>query len=277
MDKLVEIPLDDLIALREKYRLRLADQGLGFFVLNNYIKWLQQDPNMGNFHTYSLNGDWSDGTFVTINHNQIFGDTLNEDKSRLTKSLCLLDLDPKKHYRYNYKEPVRPAVWDFIKQRSLKTGLEWKFLWYYLTPECGAKVVVPELPKGFVAGLLTEKDISAVNSSWPFHFDDSIKRLQCLHKYNIQMGIYTESGELAGFSLRYEFGALAVLHVNEPFRKRGLGTYLVKAMSKKIGECGEYTTSGIEEGNVASIGLFESIGFKKNGFLYYLEILPSNE
>lgn len=66
MDKLVEIPLDDLIALREKYLLRLADQGLGFFILNNYIKWLQQDPNVVNFHAYSLNGDWSDGTFVTI-------------------------------------------------------------------------------------------------------------------------------------------------------------------------------------------------------------------
>lgn len=87
--------------------------------------------------------------------------------------------------------------------------------------------------------------------------------------------MFTKSINL--FYIRYEYGALAVLHVNEPFRKRGLGTYLVKAMSKKIGECGEYTTSGIEEGNAASIGLFESIGFKKNGFIYYLEILPSNE
>lgn len=66
MDKLVEIPLEGLIVLCEMYKRNWPEQEIGFYILTNFIKWLEKKLFLENFHAYSLNGDWSDGTFVIV-------------------------------------------------------------------------------------------------------------------------------------------------------------------------------------------------------------------
>ncbi|CAD7087511.1 unnamed protein product [Hermetia illucens] len=275
MDKLVEIPLEGLIVLREMYKRNWPEQEIGFYILTNFIKWLEKKLFLENFHAYSLNGDWSDGTFVIVYLTKICGYTLNKDKTRLTAALCLLNLDRTNHYRYFYTESIQSAVWSFIKQKELNTGIEWKFIWYHLTPERGSKIIVPSLPEGFTAGTVNEDALLEIKEAWPFHYPKCIDRLKWLIRYNENVGIYTESGELAAWALRYEFGGLAMLHVKDNFRRLGLGTYMVNAMSKKIADLGEHTCCTIKEGNEVSARIFESSGYERNDFMYYIEILPS--
>ncbi|CAD7087510.1 unnamed protein product [Hermetia illucens] len=276
MDKLVEIPLQGLIDLREIYKREWPKEDIGFYVLTNFINWLEKKLFVENFHAYSLNGDYSDGTFVILYMTKLFGHTLNKDTSRLRRALCLLDLDGTSYYRYYYNDQDRSAVWSFIKEKQIVTRNEWEFIWYYLTPEIGSKIIVPPLPKGFVAETIREVDLPEVNEAWLFRYPKSIDRLKWLIRYNENIGLYTESGELAAWVLRYEFGAVAMLHVKDDFRRQGLGMYLAKAISKKIADAGGYASGTIKEENEVSNRIFESIGYEKNGIMYCIEILPSS-
>lgn len=65
-DKLVEILFDDLPKLRDLYLPDWPKNMMGYSTIDNYINWLQLDSNIKHLHIYSLNGDWSDGTYVIV-------------------------------------------------------------------------------------------------------------------------------------------------------------------------------------------------------------------
>lgn len=56
------------------------------------------------------------------------------------------------------------------------------------------------------------------------------------------------------------------------YKQRGLGTLLVKAMSKKLAELNMDIYASVTMENVASRCLFEKIGFKVVDCCYYLYI-----
>lgn len=65
-DQLVEIDRQDWPALRDLYARNSATTFMGHNLIDNYIRWTQQQPNFPNLVFYSLNGDWRDGTFAAI-------------------------------------------------------------------------------------------------------------------------------------------------------------------------------------------------------------------
>lgn len=64
--KLVEIPRNSLLNLRNLFLQNWPEHILGYDLINNYIRWFNQDPNYDKAKILSLNGDWSDGTFLII-------------------------------------------------------------------------------------------------------------------------------------------------------------------------------------------------------------------
>lgn len=66
-DKLVEIPQYSLIKLRNMFKANWPKNITAYYLLENYMEWLEKVNNMKNLKIYSLNGDWrKDGTFVII-------------------------------------------------------------------------------------------------------------------------------------------------------------------------------------------------------------------
>lgn len=68
-DRLIEVPRADLQRLRDLY---LPDWPLhiaGYSVVETCVRWIRQhgaERASRWFEIYSLNGDWSDGTFVCV-------------------------------------------------------------------------------------------------------------------------------------------------------------------------------------------------------------------
>lgn len=68
-NKLVEIQTKNWLQLRNLYAPNGPHTFLGYNLVDNYVRWLEKDSNLKNIIFYSLNGDWSDGTFIVIVRN----------------------------------------------------------------------------------------------------------------------------------------------------------------------------------------------------------------
>lgn len=63
-DRLVEIARNDWPDLKKLYNPDDIKNVISYSKIDNYIRWFEQDPNIEKTTFYSLNGDFSDGTFV---------------------------------------------------------------------------------------------------------------------------------------------------------------------------------------------------------------------
>lgn len=65
-NRAVEIDCEKWIDLKALYLPESTETILGLSTISNYIKWNEKQSPIPNLAIYSLNGDWSDGTFVVI-------------------------------------------------------------------------------------------------------------------------------------------------------------------------------------------------------------------
>lgn len=65
-DSLVEIDRRNWTALRDLYSPENPESYLSYSLLDNYIRWSEHEPESVDITFYSLNGDYSDGTFLGI-------------------------------------------------------------------------------------------------------------------------------------------------------------------------------------------------------------------
>lgn len=65
-DRITEISSTDWITLRNKYLINWPQHCLGYYSIDNYIKWIRRNPQINDLAFYALNGDWMDGTFAII-------------------------------------------------------------------------------------------------------------------------------------------------------------------------------------------------------------------
>lgn len=68
-DRRVEIARKDWPKLRDLYTPEKSRSYMAYTALENYIHWVTVDPNVKHVNIYSLNGDFSDGTFAIIVNN----------------------------------------------------------------------------------------------------------------------------------------------------------------------------------------------------------------
>jgi hypothetical protein len=66
-DKLVEVPNYSLIKFRNMFKANWPSHITAYYLIENYMEWLEKVNNIKNLKIYSLNGEWrKDGTFVII-------------------------------------------------------------------------------------------------------------------------------------------------------------------------------------------------------------------
>lgn len=70
-DRREEIPREDWPKLRDLYTPDKSRSYIAYTALENYIRWISIDPAVKHVTIYSLNGDFSDGTFAIIVNNGI--------------------------------------------------------------------------------------------------------------------------------------------------------------------------------------------------------------
>jgi hypothetical protein len=63
---LCQISSDKWPELRDKFLINWPTNILGYYTIDNFIRWIQKQPDVKHLQLYCLNGDWSDGTFVAI-------------------------------------------------------------------------------------------------------------------------------------------------------------------------------------------------------------------
>lgn len=72
------------------------------------------------------------------------------------------------------------------------------------------------------------------------------------------------------FHSRLPTGLLGVLQTDESYYEKGYGTLAVKAASRKIAETGQNIFADIFANNAASRRLFEKLGVKSIGGVYWI-------
>lgn len=66
-DKLIEVPQYSLIKFRNMFKANWPAHITAYYLIENYMEWLEKVNNIKNLKIYSLNGEWrKDGTFVII-------------------------------------------------------------------------------------------------------------------------------------------------------------------------------------------------------------------
>lgn len=65
-DKLVIISQSHWRTLRDLYLTNWPTNILGYYTIDNYIRWIEKQPTIKDLFLYSLNGEWSDGTYAVV-------------------------------------------------------------------------------------------------------------------------------------------------------------------------------------------------------------------
>lgn len=66
-DELIEISSSEWTTLRDMYLRDWPMHIVGYYTLDNYVRWNQIQSTIKQLHIYLLNGDWQqDGTFVVV-------------------------------------------------------------------------------------------------------------------------------------------------------------------------------------------------------------------
>lgn len=64
--RVTKISLTELPLLRDLFLSDWPKHVIGYYTIDNFIRWFKQDPSYGDAEIYCLDGDWSDGTFVVL-------------------------------------------------------------------------------------------------------------------------------------------------------------------------------------------------------------------
>lgn len=64
--RIQEIPAADWSVLRDKFLIDWPKNMLGYYTVDNFVRWKSYEPDIEHLNLYALDGDWSDGTFVAV-------------------------------------------------------------------------------------------------------------------------------------------------------------------------------------------------------------------
>ena len=120
------------------------------------------------------------------------------------------------------------------------------------------------VPNGYELRSLSKIDAIKINSVWPHAHEGSQQFLELLIEVNPSVGLYSDNGELVAWSVGLEVAALGALQVDDNHLRKGFGSIIAKALSKKIAlERDHDITAHIILNNTNSLSMFQKIGFKE--------------
>ena len=138
-DKLIEVPQYSLIKLRNLFKVNWPKHCVAYFIIENYLEWLEKLSNIKNLKIYCLNGDWrSDGTFVIMDRYRLFMYTFDENHKKLKRLLNLLDWSKGFDVSSVCKRHL-PAILYIIETKRLEVEKSFVTNFHYLPKEEAAK------------------------------------------------------------------------------------------------------------------------------------------
>ncbi|XP_039482860.1 uncharacterized protein LOC120446115 [Drosophila santomea] len=272
-DSLVEIPRSDWTKLRDLYVHRDTDPQ-GYLCINNFINWVEIDPEL-KVSFLSLNGDWqSDGTFLLTlcsdtHANHLYLNTLSDNFDRVTKAVECLKSFGKEYLFFGFGSRLKPVVehiGSLICNNKEPHFVE--TVWYTASKELVDSFTI-QVPTGLTLLNLTLEDAETINENWPHRAPGSIEFVRSLIKYNINLGAYDDNGKLVAWCLRLPIGSLGLLQVLDSHKRLGLGSLMVKSMAKKISAAGDQVLAPVVTKNTASRSMFEKLGFRAIDTTYW--------
>ena len=79
-------------------------------------------------------------------------------------------------------------------------------------------------------------------------------------------------GNLAAWGMTHDDGSIGVVHVMDGHRRKGYGKEVVISLVHKIRESGKIPFAQIEKSNIASLWLFEKLGFVMDRQLTWIKL-----
>ncbi|XP_041450686.1 uncharacterized protein LOC111081011 [Drosophila obscura] len=257
--------ITDLTDLRELQRLYLIDwprHCVGYFWLDNYLRWLKDDPQIRHLTFYTLDNDWaSDGLFLLVHRYQLFFCNLSRRRPQLERALRLLD------WSAGYKVSAIHAEHHLVYRQllaELRLGMdrEKNTIMYHLSCE-RAKQLEIECPAGYYLDRVRLEHAELINDLWSARHPGSLYLIQLLILNNTNMGLYEkETGLLCAWCLRLQSGFLGALEVRESHQRRGLGVIVAAAIAQAIArDLQQDVTALVNLSNAAACRLFERLKF----------------
>lgn len=89
---------------------------------------------------------------------------------------------------------------------------------------------------------------------------------------NPSLGAYNNQNELVAWCFQLPVGALGVLQTVDNYKRKGLGSFLVKSMAQLLVAIDMDTFGFVVDENYSSRKMFEKIGFSVIDWAFWMEI-----
>ncbi|XP_034473649.1 uncharacterized protein LOC117781042 [Drosophila innubila] len=271
-DFLVQITPNEWKILLNLYSTKRTES-TGYNLIKNFIEWIEKTPEL-NIKCFSLDEEWkNDGTFIMIVHHGgplkfAYFNTLSHNLDRLSRLIFCCLTKAKEYLIYGYGQRLVPAVVAYTKKfehEQLETA---QTAWYRASKEVVAAFSI-EPPSGITLRKLEIEDAPSINEIWPHRGEGSVKFVENLIDHNISVGACDNNGKLIAWCLRLPLGSLGVLQVRETHKRLGLGSLMVRYMSKKISELKQEVLAPVVTENTPSRKMFEKLGFQHIDNVYW--------
>ncbi|XP_017154489.1 uncharacterized protein LOC108163611 [Drosophila miranda] len=252
----------DLRALQGLYLKDWPRHCVGYFWLDNYLRWLQDDPEIRHLTFYTLDNDWAtDGLFLLVHRYQLFFCNLSRRRPQLKLALSLLDWCG--GYKVSAIHEEHHLVYrELLAELQLGIDREKNTIMYQLCCQ-KAKELEVECPSGYYLDKVRLEHAELVNDLWSARHPGSLYLIQLLISNNTNIGLYErETGMLCAWCLRLQSGFLGALEVRKSHQRRGLGVIVAAAISQSIAkDLQQDVTALVNLNNSAACRLFEKLQF----------------
>lgn len=133
------------------------------------------------------------------------------------------------------------------------------------------------IPEGLSIRPLAPQDLEYAHSQYPYRDEVRLPFFQMLHKFNKNLGIYDHNNDLLAWCLLHQPNAFTALQVRPNRRRTGLGSTLLRIMSKSLADERKDSFAIIVDGNEASTNLFQKEGFDCIDEVFNIRIEPKQQ
>ncbi|XP_058060973.1 uncharacterized protein LOC131211497 isoform X1 [Anopheles bellator] len=271
-DILVPIPSTAWEQLRDLYRQDWPRHEIAYYTIQNYIRWTERDPHTSTtLIVYSLNGSWWEtGTYIIVDHTDVFMYTLEPTEDTLRRMLCLLDW----HHSYLMNMCLyRDAVVNAYRLHRLAIAFDSVDV-IYRVPHHVALQFRYELPPGLTLRRIAPHYARFIHNQWLNKTVGTEYFIERLLRWNVSMGLFCErSREPLAWCIRSQNGALGLLGVVA--QGKGYGSLVIKAFARWLAEQGHSTYASVRHTNMATRRLLEKLGFCVVGEASWLKNMKS--
>ncbi|KAM8716711.1 hypothetical protein ACLKA7_003563 [Drosophila subpalustris] len=245
-------------------------------ILSNIIEFAKVEPKLGNINAYTLDDEQAKklGLFLIVDRYQLFVGCLGQSLELLEQALHQLDWS-RGVLCTSMPQRYLATVLKVIRAKQLDVEFHHESDLYLLSKERALQLNI-DCPEGFQLEPLSEEDAQLIDQEWPYSHEGSLYFLQRQIRLCPSMGLYDkQTRKLIAWCIRTQDSLLAALHVDSKYKRRGFGTTVVKAISRRIAALGDDVAAEIYSNNKASCSLFLKLGFQVIDQCHWINTAPT--